>query len=108
MIDDVKADAENKMKKSIEALKRELNGIRTGRASAGLLEPLKIEYYGTPTPLQQIAAISVPEARPVRIPASSRLNASMDFFILFSASALTSSIISSPVGQLVSCSVTSY
>ncbi len=63
MIDDVKADAENKMKKSIEALKRELNGIRTGRASAGLLEPLKIEYYGTPTPLQQIAAISVPEAR---------------------------------------------
>lgn len=63
MIDDVKADAETKMKKSIEALKRELNSIRTGRASAGLLEPLKIEYYGTPTPLQQIAAVSVPEAR---------------------------------------------
>ncbi len=63
MIDDVKADAENKMKKSIEALKRELNTVRTGRASAALLEPLKIEYYGTPTPLQQIAAVSVPEAR---------------------------------------------
>ena len=63
MIDDVKADAENKMKKSIEAFKRELNSIRTGRASATLLEPLKIEYYGTPTPLQQIAAVSVPEAR---------------------------------------------
>ncbi|MBI5031786.1 MAG: ribosome recycling factor [Chloroflexi bacterium] len=63
MIDDVKADAESKMKKSIEALKREFNSIRTGRASAGLLEPLKIEYYGTPTPLQQIAAVSVPEAR---------------------------------------------
>ncbi len=63
MIDDVKADAENKMKKSIEALKRELNSVRTGRASAALLEPLKIEYYGTPTPLQQIAAVSVPEAR---------------------------------------------
>ena len=63
MIDDVKADAENKMKKSIEAFKRELNSIRTGRASAALLEPLKIEYYGTPTPLQQIAAVSVPEAR---------------------------------------------
>ena len=63
MIDDVKADTENKMKKSIEAFKRELNSIRTGRASAALLEPLKIEYYGTPTPLQQIAAVSVPEAR---------------------------------------------
>ena len=63
MIDDVKADAENKMKKSIEALKRELNSVRTGRASPALLEPLKIEYYGTPTPLQQIAAVSVPEAR---------------------------------------------
>ena len=63
MIDDVKADAENKMKKSIDALKRELNSIRTGRASPVLLEPLKIEYYGTPTPLQQIAAVSVPEAR---------------------------------------------
>ena len=63
MIDDVKADAENKMKKSIEALKRDLNSIRTGRASAALLEPLKIDYYGTPTPLQQIAAVSVPEAR---------------------------------------------
>jgi len=63
MIDDVKADAENKMKKSIEAFKRELAGIRTGRASPALVEPLKVDYYGVPTPLQQIAAISVPEAR---------------------------------------------
>ncbi len=63
MIDDVKVDAENKMKKSIEAFKRELNSVRTGRASTALLEPLKIDYYGTPTPLQQIAAVSVPEAR---------------------------------------------
>jgi len=63
MIDDVKADAESKMKKSIEAFKRELNSIRTGRGSPALLEPLKIDFYGTPTPLQQIAAVSVPEAR---------------------------------------------
>ena len=63
MIDDVKADAESKMKKSIEAFKRELNSIRTGRASTTLLDPLKIEFYGTPTPLQQIAAVSSPEAR---------------------------------------------
>ncbi len=63
MIDDVKADAETKMKKSIDALKRELMGIRTGRASPALIEPLKVDYYGVPTPLQQIAAIAAPEAR---------------------------------------------
>jgi ribosome recycling factor len=63
MIDDVKADAENKMKKTIEALKRELVGIRTGRATPALIEPLKVEYYGTPTPLQQLAAIAAPEPR---------------------------------------------
>jgi ribosome recycling factor len=63
MIDDIKADAESKMKKTIEALKRELVGIRTGRASPALIEPLKVDYYGTATPLQQIAAISAPEAR---------------------------------------------
>lgn len=63
MIDDVKADAESKMKKSIEAFKRELQSIRTGRASPALIEPLKIDYYGTATPLQQLAAVSVPEAR---------------------------------------------
>ncbi len=63
MIDDVKNDAENKMKKSLDALKRELMTIRTGRASPALIEPLKVDYYGTPTPLQQIAAIAAPEAR---------------------------------------------
>jgi ribosome recycling factor len=63
MIDDVKADAENKMKKSIDALKRELSGIRTGRASPALLEPLRVDFYGSPTPLQQIASVAAPEAR---------------------------------------------
>lgn len=63
MIDDVKADAESKMKKTIEALKRELVGIRTGRATPALIEPLKVDYYGVPTPLQQIATIAAPEAR---------------------------------------------
>ncbi len=63
MIEDVKADAESKMKKTIEALKRELTSVRTGRASPALIEPLKAEYYGAPTPLQQLATISAPEAR---------------------------------------------
>ncbi|MEW5717339.1 MAG: ribosome recycling factor [Chloroflexota bacterium] len=63
MIDDVKADAENRMKKTIDAFKRELVGIRTGRASPALVEPLKVDYYGAATPLQQIATVSAPEAR---------------------------------------------
>jgi ribosome recycling factor len=63
MIDEVKADAENKMKKTIEALKRELVSIRTGRASPALVEPLKVDYFGAPTPLQQLASIAAPEPR---------------------------------------------
>lgn len=63
MIDDVKAEADGKMKKALETLKRDFQGMRTGRASPALVEPLKVEYYGTPTPLQQLASVSVPEAR---------------------------------------------
>ena len=63
MIDDVKAEADGKMKKALETLKRDFQGMRTGRASPSLVEPLKVEYYGTPTPLQQLASVSVPEAR---------------------------------------------
>lgn len=55
--------AEEKMHKSVEALHRELATVRTGRASPGLVENLKVEYYGTPTPLVQLATITAPEAR---------------------------------------------
>lgn len=63
MIDDIKADAENKMKKTIDALRRELMTIRTGRASPALVEPLKVDYYGAATPLVQMATIAAPEPR---------------------------------------------
>jgi ribosome recycling factor len=63
MIDDVKAEAEGKMKKAIDALKHDLQGIRTGRASPALVEPLKVDFYGTATPLVQVASVSAPEAR---------------------------------------------
>jgi ribosome recycling factor len=56
-------DAETKMAKSIEHLQQELATIRTGRANPGLIEHVSVEYYGTPTPLNQLAQISVPEAR---------------------------------------------
>ena len=63
MIEDVKAEVEGKMKKAIEALKHDLQAIRTGRASPALVEPLRVDFYGTPTPLNQIATVSAPEAR---------------------------------------------
>ena len=67
MIDDVLKEAEGRMKKSIEALRRELTTIRTGRASPGLIEHLPVEYYGTATPLNQMAGISVPEPRLLQV-----------------------------------------
>ncbi|HEU0169298.1 MAG TPA: ribosome recycling factor [Chloroflexota bacterium] len=60
---DVVDRAETKMKHSIEALRKELTSIRTGRASPGLVDSVHVEYYGTETPLKQLANISVPEAR---------------------------------------------
>jgi ribosome recycling factor len=66
-MDAVLKDTRDRMQKSIQALEEELNTIRTGRASAALFERVKVEYYGNPTPLNQVATISVPEARLVVI-----------------------------------------
>ena len=63
MISDVLAATEAKMTKSVEVLGRELAILRTGRASPSLLEHIRVDYYGTPTPLNQLAGISAPEAR---------------------------------------------
>ncbi len=63
MYEDVLKDAEERMGKAIDALRNHLAGIRTGRASTGLIERLMVEYYGADTPLQQIANIAAPEAR---------------------------------------------
>ena len=63
MIQDVMADAEVRMGKALDALRRHLATIRTGRASPSLVDRLTVEYYGTPTPLNQLAGISVPEPR---------------------------------------------
>ncbi len=56
-------DAEDRMNKSVATLKDELNSMRTGRASTSLFEKIKVNYYGQPTPLNQAATISAPEAR---------------------------------------------
>jgi ribosome recycling factor len=63
MIEDLLDDAKRRMDKSVEATTNEFNTIRTGRASAALLDRVKVDYYGTETPLNQLATINVPEAR---------------------------------------------
>ena len=62
-VDDILLETDDRMERSVEALVRELNSIRTGRASSALVESLVVEYYGAPTPLNQLSSISVPEAR---------------------------------------------
>ena len=57
------ADLESRMEKTVNALKDEYNTIRTGRASASILDKVRVDYYGTPTPLSQVGTISVPDAR---------------------------------------------
>ncbi|MEE8347389.1 MAG: ribosome recycling factor [Dehalococcoidia bacterium] len=63
MIDDALLDATDRMEKTLETLQRDLATIRTGRASPALVEHIQVDYYGTPTPLNQLATITTPEAR---------------------------------------------
>lgn len=64
---DLAADAEGKMKKTVEATQHDFATIRTGRANPSLLDGITAEYYGTPTPVSQLATVSVPEARQLYI-----------------------------------------
>jgi ribosome recycling factor len=63
MTADLLGDAERRMQKAIEVLKLDLSAIRTGRANLSLLERITVDYYGAPTPINQVATVSVPEAR---------------------------------------------
>ena len=63
MTADLFEDAERRMQKAVETLKHDINAIRAGRASAALVERITVDYYGTPTPINQVASITVPEAR---------------------------------------------
>ena len=67
MIDELIADAESKMALSVSHLQAELSKLRTGRASTGLLEHVKVDYYGTPTPLNQMSSVTVSDARTISI-----------------------------------------
>lgn len=67
MIESIYQEARDKMAKSIDALNNELKRVRTGRASLSLLEGIRVDYYGTPTPLNQVASLSVPESRLITV-----------------------------------------
>jgi ribosome recycling factor len=67
MLDDIKKDAQTRMQKSVDALRHELQRLRTGRASTALVEPLKVSYYGTDTPITQVANVAIADARSIVI-----------------------------------------
>ena len=67
MIAEIKKNAEQKMKKTIEALKTDLGKVRTGRAHTGLLDHVMVDYYGNPTPLPQVANVTLLDGRTIGV-----------------------------------------
>lgn len=67
MISDITADAEEGMKKAVDSFKRDLQKIRTGRANTSMLDGIKVDYYGTPTPVNQVATVQVVDARLITV-----------------------------------------
>jgi ribosome recycling factor len=67
MIADVKKSAEQKMQKTLEALKTDFSKVRSGRPHTGILDHVMVDYYGTPTPINQVANISLPDARTIGV-----------------------------------------
>ncbi|WP_041525898.1 ribosome recycling factor [Pantoea sp. At-9b] len=67
MINEIKKDAETRMDKCVEAFKNTISKVRTGRASPSLLDGIVVEYYGTPTPLRQLASVTVEDSRTLKI-----------------------------------------
>jgi ribosome recycling factor len=63
MLKEIYRDIEGRMNKTLDALLRELSGIRTGKATTNILDGIKVEYYGTPTPLKQIASVTAPDPK---------------------------------------------
>jgi ribosome recycling factor len=67
MINDITSDTEDGMKKAVDSFKRDLQKIRTGRANTAMLDGIKVDYYGTPTPVNQVATVQVVDARLITI-----------------------------------------
>jgi ribosome recycling factor len=67
MINDITNDSEDGMKKAIDSFKRDLQKVRTGRANTSMLDGIKVDYYGTPTPVNQVATVQVVDARLITV-----------------------------------------
>jgi len=67
MLNDIMTDAEGGMKKAVDSFKRDLQKIRTGRANTSMLDGIKVDYYGTPTPVNQVATVQVVDARLITV-----------------------------------------
>jgi ribosome recycling factor len=67
MINDITNDTDEGMKRAVEAFKRDLQKIRTGRANTSMLDSVKVDYYGTPTPVNQVATVQVVDARLITV-----------------------------------------
>jgi ribosome recycling factor len=67
MINDITSDADDGMKKAVDSFKRDLQKIRTGRANTSMLDGIKVDYYGTPTPVNQVATVQVVDARLITV-----------------------------------------
>ena len=67
MINDITADSEEGMKKAVDSFKRDLQKIRTGRANTAMLDGIKVDYYGTPTPVNQVSTVQVVDARLITV-----------------------------------------
>ncbi len=92
MVNDILSDAEARMKSAIKALEEDLEGIRTGRATPALVDKLTVDYYGMPTPFNQVANISIPDAKTILIrPFESSLLRQMEKSIQASELGLTPS-----------------
>ena len=65
--DEILLDAEERMEKAVGVFRSQLKGLRTGRANPGLVDSIRVDYYGSPTPLKQIANVSVPEPQQIVI-----------------------------------------
>ncbi|MDP7555491.1 MAG: ribosome recycling factor, partial [Nitrospinota bacterium] len=67
MLQEIYNQLKKKMDSSLDVFRKNLGGIRTGRASASILDGISVDYYGTPTPLKQVATISIPESRLIAV-----------------------------------------
>lgn len=85
MIDNIKSDAEKKMKKAVESLQHEMSKVRTGRASAGLLDHVQVDYYGNLTPINQVASVTHSDSRTLLVtPFEKTMSAAIEKAILTS------------------------